>query len=183
MARDNPIRDRRDVALANAHTPACRGNGFAVRPRHGAGIRPNEGSFVDCRLAALVLGPLLPCGIRKRCAELGQVGGDVVAPGDRALVGRLSDRVLSLKPFEGLQIAPQDRVSNSIHDLTRLPHVRSLSSPRDDHTPRTTYSAVFRYMHVARDLIRVLVAIAFSENAFQCPRVVSMLHQVPVWSM
>jgi len=31
-----------------------------------------------------------------------------------------------------------------------------------------------------RDLIRVLVAIAFSENAFQCPQVVSMLHQAPV---
>jgi len=31
-----------------------------------------------------------------------------------------------------------------------------------------------------RDLIRVLVAIAFSENVFQCPEVVSMLHQAPV---
>ena len=34
VARDNPVLDRRDVALAKAHTPACRGNGLAVRPRH-----------------------------------------------------------------------------------------------------------------------------------------------------
>ena len=34
VARDNPILDRRDVALVAPHTPARRGNGFAVRPRH-----------------------------------------------------------------------------------------------------------------------------------------------------
>ena len=58
-------------------------------------------SLVDRRVAGLVLVPVLPRVIRKRRAELAQVGGDLVAPGDRALVGRLSDRVLSVKRFEG----------------------------------------------------------------------------------
>src|SRR6478672_11530707 len=95
-------------------------------------------SLIDRRVAGLVLVPLLPRVIRKHRAELAKVGGDLVAPGDRALVGRLSDRVLSVKRFEGLQIAPQDRVSDSIHDLTRLPHVRLLSSDRDEFCDRTT---------------------------------------------
>jgi hypothetical protein len=34
VARDNPVLDRRGVALAKAHTPARRGNRLAVRPRH-----------------------------------------------------------------------------------------------------------------------------------------------------
>jgi hypothetical protein len=75
-----------------------------------------------------VLVPLLPRVIRKRRDELAKVGGDLVAPGDRALVGRLSDRVLSVKRFEGLRIALQYRVSDAIHDLTCLSHVRLLSS-------------------------------------------------------
>ena len=57
-------------------------------------------SLVDRRVAGLVLVLALPRGIRKRRVELAQVGGDLVAPGDRALVGRLSDRVLSVKRFE-----------------------------------------------------------------------------------
>src|SRR6478735_5397299 len=82
VARDNPVLDRRDVALAKAHTPARRGNGLAARPRHRAGIRPNDISLVDRRVADLVLVPLLPRVIRKRRAELAKVGGDMVAPGD-----------------------------------------------------------------------------------------------------
>jgi hypothetical protein len=34
VVRDNPVLHRRDVALVAPHTPARRGNGLAVRPRH-----------------------------------------------------------------------------------------------------------------------------------------------------
>src|SRR4029077_13818116 len=74
----------------------------------------------------------------KCSAELGQVGGDLAPPSDRVLVGRLSDRILSVEPFEGLQIALQDRVSDSVHDFTCLSHVRLLSSDRDEFYARTT---------------------------------------------
>ena len=55
VARDNPVLDRHDVALAEPHTPARRGNGLAVR----AGVRPDEVSLVDRRVAGLVLVPVL----------------------------------------------------------------------------------------------------------------------------
>src|SRR6185436_17187297 len=70
VVRDNLVLDRRDVALAKAHTPARRVNGLAVRPRHLACVRPDDISLVDRRVAGLVLVPLLPRVIRKRRAEL-----------------------------------------------------------------------------------------------------------------
>ena len=98
------------------------------------GVRPNGVSLVDHGVAGLVLVPVLIRGVRKRRAELAQVGGDLVAPGDRALVGRLSDRVLSVNGFAGLRIALE--YQSVIRSMTSRASPTSASSRR----PRRSYA-------------------------------------------